>query len=421
MTVAVLGAGLAGCIVALELADRGERVVVFERRDAPMQEASRWCEGKIHLGLVYANDASFRTAQLMIDHAVNFRPILQRWVDFAAHPAMVSETFDYAVLRDSMLSPAQLEAHFGRVERCIRSAVKRSGDGYIGTVTGPLVQRADPAELGYEPERVTACYTTAERAVDTHLLADLVSAAVLSHPNIEVCGQCEVRCVQPHGQAFSIEIAHAGQVQTEGPFGHVVNALWANRPAVDATLGLPPGRPFINRLKLGVNVWLGKRAPGARTVTYVHGPYGDMVRFPSGRVYLSWYPSGMIGSRANLEPIDWQAVVGSLDRDQIAQDSVAALRGLAPGLDIPLNTGPAVPAGDAKCPVAVEGGVIFAWGNTDIDDRASELHQRHDIGPVATGKYISLDSGKYTTAPGFALQVADLIRPQARQAALLHG
>ena len=70
MSVAVLGAGLAGCGIAVELADRGEHVLLFDRRQEPMQEASRWCEGKIHLGFVYANDQSFRTAQRMIDGAL---------------------------------------------------------------------------------------------------------------------------------------------------------------------------------------------------------------------------------------------------------------------------------------------------------------------------------------------------------------
>jgi len=74
----VLGAGRAGYGVALE---RGERVVLFERRGAPMQEASRWCEGKIHLGFVHANDPSLRTARAMVDGALAFAETLERWVD----------------------------------------------------------------------------------------------------------------------------------------------------------------------------------------------------------------------------------------------------------------------------------------------------------------------------------------------------
>ena len=63
MRAAVLGAGLAGSCVALELTDAGFEVALFDRAEQPLTRASAANEGKIHLGLVYANDPSGRTAQ----------------------------------------------------------------------------------------------------------------------------------------------------------------------------------------------------------------------------------------------------------------------------------------------------------------------------------------------------------------------
>lgn len=54
--VAVLGAGIMGCSVAIQLARRGFDVTVFDRETAPMAAASRWNEGKIHLGYIYGAD-----------------------------------------------------------------------------------------------------------------------------------------------------------------------------------------------------------------------------------------------------------------------------------------------------------------------------------------------------------------------------
>ena len=51
--------------------------------------------------------------------------------------------------------------------------------------------------------------------------------------------------------------------------------------------------------------------------------------------------------------------------------------------------------------------MIFAWGATDIDDPQSELHHRHDIGIHTTGNYHSIDPGKFTMVPMFAMEVAD--------------
>jgi len=61
----------------------------------------------------------------------------------------------------------------------------------------------------------------------------------------------------------------------------------------------------------------------------------------------------------------------------------------------------------------VRGGVIVAWGSTDIDDQASELHRRHDIGVHSYGRYHSIDPGKLTMAPYFAKVCADRILLQS--------
>ena len=52
--------------------------------------------------------------------------------------------------------------------------------------------------------------------------------------------------------------------------------------------------------------------------------------------------------------------------------------------------------------LCVKGGVIVAWGETDIYDPTSELHTRYDIGVHSTGKFHSINPGKLTMAPYFA-------------------
>ena len=77
-TIAVLGAGLQGTCVALELAARGRRVDLYDRQSACLTGASLANEGKIHLGYVYANDASRRTARAMTRGALCFAPQIGR-------------------------------------------------------------------------------------------------------------------------------------------------------------------------------------------------------------------------------------------------------------------------------------------------------------------------------------------------------
>jgi hypothetical protein len=55
----------------------------------------------------------------------------------------------------------------------------------------------------------------------------------------------------------------------------------------------------------------------------------------------------------------------------------------------------------------VKGGVIVAWGETDIDDPCSELHERFRIGVHSDRGHHSVDPGKLTMAPWFAQECAD--------------
>jgi hypothetical protein len=70
---------------------------------------------------------------------------------------------------------------------------------------------------------------------------------------------------------------------------------------------------------------------------------------------------------------------------------------------------PQVAGLDGLASYEVKRGVIFAWGDTDIDDPASGLHDSHAIGPRTHGRYHTVDTGKLTMAPLFGKAVADRI------------
>jgi hypothetical protein len=60
---------------------------------------------------------------------------------------------------------------------------------------------------------------------------------------------------------------------------------------------------------------------------------------------------------------------------------------------------------------SVKGGVIVAWGETDIYDPKSELHRRYEIGVTSSDRFHSVDPGKLTMVPHFAEVCAERIRP----------
>ena len=121
MSIAVLGAGIQGVCVALELALLGFEVDLFEQEARPFRRASGYNEGKIHLGLVYAMDRSLETARLMMDGAVRFGLLLRRFV--GPDVFVTAMPFDYLVASDSMVPSADVENHFENVEAIYREVL----------------------------------------------------------------------------------------------------------------------------------------------------------------------------------------------------------------------------------------------------------------------------------------------------------
>jgi len=115
MAIAILGGGILGVCTALDLADRGFDVTLFERNAELLSEASLHNEGKLHLGFVYAADRTFRTAERMIRGAAGFMDVLERWIPQDALRALPARPFDYLVHRDTMVSIDDIESHFARV------------------------------------------------------------------------------------------------------------------------------------------------------------------------------------------------------------------------------------------------------------------------------------------------------------------
>ena len=104
LRVGILGAGIMGCSLALFLARRGVRVTLIDAASAPFTRASRWNEGKIHLGFLYAGDPSLATARKMVPGGLAFRPIVEE---------LIGRSIDAGDLayRRHLSDPSQLDRH----------------------------------------------------------------------------------------------------------------------------------------------------------------------------------------------------------------------------------------------------------------------------------------------------------------------
>jgi glycine/D-amino acid oxidase-like deaminating enzyme len=400
----VLGAGLQGALVSIALARAGYAITLVDEAPDCLLRASSTNEGKIHLGFVYAHDPSRRTAAVMLEAAMAFEPLLEEWLGTPlSWDALTTGPFSYAVLHDSLVPAADLERAWEALQATYEAAWPSGSGRYLGT---------RPARLWWHPRdahgaraclsgRVSAVVETAERSVDLPALRALVKSRLRS-----VGGVCHrfghhVRAVRRTPTGFAVEGTADGRVwHLETPI--VVNCLWAGRLAIDREMGVCPRRPWVYRLKYRLLGRLPDRLRHVPSLTMMLGRFGDIVNYGDGRVYLSWYPACLRGWSSDVEiPADWRPScergVPLAEASGIIDESLSGLDAIVPGL--------------GECTIdSVAAGVIFSWGRTDIDDLSSELHRRDDIGPEAHDGYITVNTGKLTSAPLFARRVADLLR-----------
>lgn len=394
--IAVLGGGGAGSCVALELAAHGHRVDVFEQDESPVMRASRVNEGKIHLGILYANDPAARTAELMTRGALAFSDLLERWLDLPASDLVLSTPFLYAVHHDSMVSPEALEQHYRKTCTEFAQLQAASGATYLGQREAPDFRRlaAPEVEAVLDPEHFSAVYWTSERAVDPRVVADRMRLVVLDTPGVNFRGGSRVTGVSRGTRGFEITLEDGS---TDGPYDQVVNTLWAGRLTIDRQMGFEPPRPWIHRHKFGSRILTPLRADQIPSVTMVLGPFGDIVNFGENGMYLSWYPIGMVDTSRELEPPRSWSDLERDDRLEVFHRSRAVWERFCPLLaDLEIDDSVIDPVS----------GPIFAWGDTDIDDPDSELHERFTIGVHSVEGYHSVNTGKYTTMPYMAMEAA---------------
>jgi glycine/D-amino acid oxidase-like deaminating enzyme/energy-converting hydrogenase Eha subunit A len=393
MTVCVIGAGLAGSATTLELRRHHVNVLVLDRACSPMNDASRFNEGKIHLGYVYACDPTTRTEDLMIRGALTFQPLMRRWLASAWDAVGVSAAFEYAVHPQSVASPQFLAGRYLEIQDKIAEFAPQDAQASYPGTAAPA-DGAWRSQTGH-PQAGGNLFQSQERAVEPFQMADAVVAA-LEQSGAEIRCGVDVVGVRRGGSKYFVDTRDG----TLGPFDAVVNASWVSGQAIDRTMGLEL-RPSVScRFKYFLRVAKLAIADILPCRTIVVGPFGDIVTYGRDLAYLSWYPAGRVAwSHALISPV--------LPSRPPPAQAQALITGIIDGL---AAQAPGVQEIDPRRDdVQVFGGPILAVGVTDIDDRASGLHRRDAIGVTSVDGYHSVRTGKLTTAPLFGREAAEAV------------
>lgn len=400
-SVIVLGAGIQGCSTALALAHAGWSVTLVDRRAEAWSETSLRGEGKLHLGYVYAAEPDRETATLMLDGAFAFQSCLDEWTGgLITWDAMVSKPFVYGIHADSMVDVETLLAHYAWIDSKVEEKYAQ-GLTYPGDSRGPASSGVcSPRSVGLS-DKVATAYATREIALSPRILRSAVIAAMKGR-GITFRGMTTVLGVERTHGGFRVTTLDGSGDNSVYEADAVVNCLWHGLLEIDKTMGIAPLRPWIHRLKYGITGRAADLGPSLPSATFALGPFGDVVSYADGSVYMSWYPECMTDFTHEMSvPDTWEPALSGVApvpvTKRLVHASIAALQDLvAHEITVDVDT--------------VAAGIVVASGTTDIDDPDSELHGRTRIGPRDYDGYVSVETGKFTTAPLFASQVVEILQ-----------
>ena len=394
--VAVLGAGIMGCSVALFLARKGADVTLIDAADRPFTAASRWNEGKIHLGYIYCADPSMRTADHVMPGGLHFRPLVEELLDCSLAPVITNEDDIYLCHRQSVVSPDAMGTYMQQVTQRVRA--HPDANRYLVASSDCGTQRLSASELdalSSSPD-IVAGFRVPERSVETTWIADRFVEAVAAERRIESCMNAQIAAVRPLGESIEGTWQVETSIGTFAPYDYVVNALWQGRLAIDQTAGFPPTGVWSNRYRQ--SLFLRTTEPVASPCAVIAtGPFGDIKNYNGRDFYLSWYPDGLLADSSAVSPPQLESLVMP-DPKQLTASILDNLEALLPGV---------ARIREKAERLSIKGGWVFAAGRGLLSDPSSTLHRREDFGAVRRGRYISVDTGKYSTAPWLARSIAD--------------
>jgi glycine/D-amino acid oxidase-like deaminating enzyme len=387
--IGIVGAGIMGCCTALLLSRAGQAVTLFDKAPRPMSGASRWNEGKIHLGYLYSGDPSGATAAKLMAGGLAFRRLIEQLLGQSIEPAISLHEDTYLVHQDSVVSAAQMEQYFAALDDQLAA---RDASSYLKRVSRAIRLSPD-AIRKFGNSAIETGFRVPERSVNTLWIADRLVRTVEQDARVSFVPNFEVTDVGAMNGETAWKIGSAGS------FDFVVNCAWEGLLAIDRMVGLEPEATWSYRYRVSLFAHT-KRPVVLPSVLLATGPFGDVKNYDGRNFYLSWYPAGLLAEGQYVCPpkIDVPA-----DAERIIESVKSAL----------LNHLPAVRAVfDAADHMVVAGGWVFAKGQGSLSDPASSLHRRDRFGVRSTGTYFSVDTGKYSTAPLLAHELVQRITAQ---------
>ncbi|MGI1662726.1 FAD-dependent oxidoreductase [Palleronia sp. KMU-117] len=399
--VAVLGAGMAGVSTAIFLARRGYHVTLYEEMDTALSGASRWNEGRIHLGYVYGADTTLNTAKHLLPGGLSFKPLVEELLEERIAPSVTQGDDRYLVHRKSVIAADPLEANLHAINDLVRSHPDAAA--YLDDASNARVHRMSESELRNltDSPDITAGFHVMERSIETQWLCDRLLDVVTNTPGLTLRTGARVLSATPvRTEDGPWRVATPEDTET---FDLVVNTAWNGLLEIDKTAGLPLNFEWSHRYRISLFATTKRNVPVGSMFVAV-GPFGIFKNHNDRIFYMSWYQTGLRTYTEGLSAIRPAPMTKTEAVEFIDRTRGALERLMPPVAEVFANVET----------LRLEGGFVLAQGTGRLDDPAASLHKRDKFGVRRRGNFLSVDTGKFATAPWVARRVADMVTGEGR-------
>ena len=383
-----------GSSLALYLARKGHDVKLIDMADQPFTGASRWNEGKIHLGYLYSGDPTLKTAKKLIPGGLAFANLVSELVSREITPDLVTSSADhYLIHKKSVVSGAAFYDYAQKISMLTQE--HPISDQYFISLDKNIPKQLSPTQIEkqFNASFISEGFEIPERSVQTNIIAGYFIDALENTSAIEKIMNSEVVAVHSSDKnGWSISLNNSGKVRKHKGFDVVVNALWQNRIKIDQTVNMDLPASWTHRYRVSLFGQTSHVIEDIPSAVIAVGPFGDIKNYDGKHWYLSWYDAGLISQSHEINPPE----ISPLPDDKLTYITAETINELG-------NAIPAVRSLINKFEsLKVKGGWVYAVGQGDLDRVGSQLHKRDQVGYLARQGYISVDTGKYSLAPWMA-------------------
>ena len=383
--IAVLGSGIMGSSLALFLARQKRQIDMFEQTSIPFKGASRYNEGKIHLGYLYGADPTLKTAKKLIPGGLAFPRLLRELLQIDIDRFVTASDDLYLIHRQSVADSEQAIQVASQISQLVNEHPECNNYFIPLQNPAPRVLSGKYLENNYNTQKILSGYQVPERSIATQPIADAYVDALNATPGISIyCNHRVYRAFTKKSDQWYIETSEEGGTSTvHGPYKAVINALWEGREKVDQSVGLPSPISCSHRYRVSLFVKTKSPVNFSSAVVSV-GPFGDIKNYDGRNLYLSWYNSGLQVEGEDIAPPptphldpEHEKIIASESLENLG-DLIPAVRQVANNIET----------------LEVNGGWVYAAGRGPLNRIDSELHRRDRIGVRNKSNFISVDTGK---------------------------